>query len=78
MPRLEPFIADWLSWHNHTENKDEEIHSMDIRVGAIQMSINVPECMSIQQIQQETAQDEYLQWPKGYIIAGQQEIKDQV
>ena len=52
------------------ENKDEEIHGMDIRVDAIQISMTVPECMSIQQIQQATAQDELLQWLKGHIITG--------
>ena len=46
------------------ENKDEEIHGMDIMVDAIQMSVNIPECMSTQQIQQVTAQDEHLQWLK--------------
>ena len=40
--------------------------------------MNVPECMSIQQIQQATAQDEHLQWLKGYIITGWPESKDQV
>ena len=34
---------------------------MDIKLDAIQMSTNVPEYMSIQQIQQATAQDEHLQ-----------------
>ena len=58
-PGPELFIADWLSWHNHTENKDEEIH--DTRMDAIQTSTNVPECMSIQQIQEAIAQDEHLQ-----------------
>ena len=60
------------------ENKDEEIHGMDVWVDVIQISRNVPECMSIQQIQQATAQDEHLQWLKGYIITGWPEIKDQV
>ena len=46
------------------ENKEEEIHGMDIRVDAIQMPSNVPEYMSIQQIQQATAQDEHLQQQK--------------
>ena len=46
------------------ENKDEEIHGMDVRVDAIQTSMNVPECMSMQQIQQATAQDEHLQCPE--------------
>ena len=60
------------------ENKDEEIHGMDIRVDVIQTSMNVPECMSIQQIQQSPAQEEHLQWLKGYIITGWPEIQDQV
>ena len=64
---LELFIADWLSQNNHIENKDEEIHDMD-----------VPQCMSIQQIQQAPTKDEHLQWLKGYIIAGWPEIKSQV
>ena len=58
-------------------NKDEEVHGMDLRVDAIQMSMNVPECMSIQQMQQATAQDEHLLWLKGYIFTGWPEIKDQ-
>ena len=48
----ELFITDWLSWHNYMENKDEEIHGMDIGVDTIQTSMNVPKCMSMQQIQQ--------------------------
>ena len=51
---------------------------MDTRVGAIQTSTNVPECMSVQQIQQATAQDEHLQQVKGFIIAGWPGSKYQV
>ena len=40
--------------------------------------MNVPECMSIQQIQQATAQHKHLQQVKGYIITGWPEIKDLV
>ena len=40
-------------------------------------SMDVPECMSIQQIQQATAEDEHLQWLKCFIIAGWPESKDQ-
>ena len=40
--------------------------------------MNVPECMSITQIQQVTMQDEQLQLLRGYIFAGCPEIKDQV
>ena len=51
---------------------------MDVRVDAIQTSMNILEYMSIQQIQQATAQDEHLQWLKGCIISEWPEIKDQV
>ena len=77
-PGPELFIADWLSRHNLTENKDAEIHGMDIKVDTIQTKINIPECMSILQIQQATAQDEHLQHLKGYIIVGWPENKDQI
>ena len=73
---LEIFIADWLSQHNHMENKDEAIQGMDVKVDAVQTSTNVPECMSIQKMQCTTAQDEHLQWLKGYINAGWPESKD--
>ena len=39
-------ITDWLPRHNHTQNKDEEIHNMDIKVDAIQTTMNIPQCMS--------------------------------
>ena len=61
-PGLEIVIADWLFQHNHKENRCEAIHGMDIRVDAIQIMTDVSECMSIQQIQQATSQDEYLHW----------------
>ena len=51
---------------------------MDVRVDAIQMSMNIPECMSIPQIQWAAVQDDHLQWLKGHIITGWPEIKDQV
>ena len=55
------FITDWLSRHNHTENKDAEIHSMDIKIDTIQTTMKIPECRSIPQIQQVTAQDDHLE-----------------
>ena len=51
---------------------------MDIRKDAIQASVNALECMSVQQIQQATAQDKHLQQLKEFIIAGWPEIKEQV
>ena len=46
-PGPEIFIADWVSQHNHKENKDEVIHGMDIRVDMMQTMTNVTEDMSI-------------------------------
>ena len=56
--------------------KSEAICGMNIRVDPIQTSTNVPEYMSIQQIQQVTAQDGHLQQLKGYIITGWPGNKD--
>ena len=39
---------------------------------------DVPECMSICQIQQATAQEEHLQWLKSLIITGWPDTKDQL
>ena len=71
-------IADWLSHHNHKENKDEPIQNMDVRVDAIQSMTDVPECMSISQIQQAMAQDGHLQWLKNNIISGWPATKDKL
>ena len=59
-PGPETYIADWLSWHNHQEGKDEPIQDMDIRVDAIQNATDILECISISQVQEATAQDEHL------------------
>ena len=34
-----------VSRHNHTENKDAEIHGMDIKVDTIQTMTNILKCM---------------------------------
>ena len=74
----EIFIADWISQHNHKENKDEVIHRMDIRVNTMQIMTDVSECMSILQIQQATAQDENLLWLKCCIITGWLDTREQL
>ena len=64
-PEPDIFIADWLSRHNHIEKKDDKIPGMDIMVDAVQIAKNIPECMSVPQLQQATAQDDHLQCLKG-------------
>ena len=68
-------IADWLSRHNYMENNNEEIHGMDIRINAIQMSMKIPECISIPQIQQVTVHNVHLQQLKGTSLQDGQKSK---
>ena len=76
-PGPEIFIANWLSWHKK-ENKDKAIHGMDIRIYVMQIVRDVPECMSIQLIQQGTSQDELLQWVKCFIITSWPDTREQL
>ena len=65
---LELFIADWLSRQNQKENKDEEIPGINININAICLTIDIPNCMIAQKIQETTAKDEHLQQLRVYII----------
>ena len=69
---------DWLPHLNHRENKDNEIQGMDIGIDALQIMTDVPDCMSILQIQQATTQDGHLQQLKNNIISGWPATKDQL
>ena len=51
-PGPEIFIADWLSRHNHTEGKDKPIKGMEIQGDMIQTMMDMPECVSMAEIQQ--------------------------
>ena len=77
-PGPEIFIADWLSWHNHVEGKDKPIKDMDIRIDAIQSATDIPECVSMSQIQQASTQDDHLQCLKSFIITGWCSMKDEL
>ena len=50
-PGPEIFIADWVSQHNHKEEKDKPMKDMDIRIDATQSMTNILGCVSISQIQ---------------------------
>ena len=77
-PGPEIFIADWLSRNNLIEGKDEPIKDMDIQVDAIQSSVDMPECISIEEIQHASSQDVHLQQLKTFIIAGWPHTKDEL
>ena len=69
-PAPKIFIPDWLSQHNHEEDKDKPMKDMDIRIDNIQSATDIPECISISQIQQASTQDDHLQCLKSFITAG--------
>ena len=60
-PGLEIFIADWLSRHNYTEGKDKLIKGMDVWVDAIQTATDMPEGVSMAEIQQASSINNHLQ-----------------
>ena len=77
-PGPDIFIADWLSRHNHIEGKDKLIEDMDVQVDAIQSTTDMPECVSIVEIQQALAHDDHLQILKSFIISGWPDTKDEL
>ena len=72
------FIADWLSRQNHVQGKAKLIEDIDIQVDVIQSTTDMPECISMVEIQQALAQDNHLQKLKSYIILGWPDIKDEL
>ena len=63
-PGPDLFIAD------HKENKDEEVPGMQINIDVIQTTTNIPDHMTIHELQQAMSQDEHLQHLKEHIIHG--------
>ena len=72
------FVADWLFQHNQEEGRDKPIKDMDLRIDAIQSATNIPECISISQIQQASVLDKPLQHLKNMIIRGWPSTKDEL
>ena len=77
-PGPDIFIADWLSRHNHIEGKNKPMEDMDTQVDALQSTTDMPECVSMAEIQQALAQDDHLQQLKSFIIAGWPDKKDEL
>ena len=67
-PGPEIFIADCLSRNNCVEGKDKPIKDMDIWVDSIQNSIDMPECISMEEIQLASSQDDHLQQLKSLLL----------
>ena len=49
-PEPDLYIADWLSCHNNTENKDQEITGMNINIHTLNMAIGILVCTSVEHI----------------------------
>ena len=77
-PGPDIFIAHWLSRHNHIEGKDKLIEDMDVQVDTIQSTPDMPECVSMVEMQQALAQDDHLQKLKNFIFSGWPETKDEL
>ena len=77
-PGPDIFIADWLLSHNHVEGKDKAIEDMDVQVDAIQSTTDMPECVSMAEIQQASVWDDHLQILKSFIISGWPDMKDKL
>ena len=77
-PGPEIFIADWLLRHNHTEGKAKPIKGMDVQVDAIQTATDMPECISMAEIQQALSLDNHLQQLKGIINTGWPDSRDKL
>ena len=59
-PGLDLYSMDWLSQNNHTEIRDQEIAGMRVNVNAINTLVNIPMCISMEDIQAPTQEDVHL------------------
>ena len=63
--------------HNHKEGKDKPIKGMDVQVDMIQTTTDMPECVSMAEIQQASSLDNHLEQLKGVIITGWPDSRDE-
>ena len=54
-------MTGWLSRQNHNEHKDKEIKGLQISINAIQLTTNVPQCMTFNELKEVTSKDQHLQ-----------------
>ena len=67
-----------LNVQNHDKNKDEEIKGMQISINVIQLTTNMPECITFNELKEVTFQDQHLQQLMENIIQGWPDNKDQL
>ena len=67
------FIVDWMSRNHHQMNRSEEIPGMNITIDAIESCIDIPDCMTAEEIKSATIDDEHQTcYENIYFMAGHQ------
>ena len=67
---IELYIAHWLSHHNCVENQDQEIAGMNASIHTINTAVDMPICMSVDDVKSATEEDMLLHMlKKGVYIA---------
>ena len=77
-PGPDIFIADWLLRYNHAEGKVKPIKGMELWVDVMQTTTDMPECLSITELQWVSSQDNHLQNLKHFIITGWPYSKEEI
>ena len=60
----ELYIVDWLPYHNHAENRDQEILDIIMSIHMINTSVDIPICMFIEGLKAAMKEDKELQYLK--------------
>ena len=69
---------NWLSCKNHAEIRDWLTAGMGMNMNVISTSVNLPACMSIEDIQAATHEDAHLQEWGAYTIQGWSHKKEEM
>ena len=69
-PGPDVYIVDWLSHHNHTESKGQEIAGMNINIHILGTAIGISVYTSVGDIRNAVSTDAKLQMLQTYIIRG--------
>ena len=69
-PGPDLYIVDWLSWHNNTENRDQEMAGMSITMHTIGIVGDIRVCTLIEDIRAAVSEDAELQMLQEHITKG--------
>ena len=77
-PCQQLFMAVWLSRYNHKTNRDEEVPSMCITINVVGLCMDIPDCMTGEEIRLATLDDEHLGMLSKYVLCGWPSINGEV